>query len=196
MVDLVENKQTGYSLKTIGKVIENIFKISFCRISLAVMLATSMDLAAASAKLDCSQADLSSIGHFSSSESKDICVAASKGTTGGLPTDTLKSIAMGVNVLRVNGSNASITENAYWFAAIIKLRGHSDLPALAHADVDRVTRTFISTEGKYTPKEAAQLLYQIGDMARTLSENGFIDTMSLDIVTRRNAGEPDTKKWK
>lgn len=145
--------------------------------------------------IDCANADLASVApSFSPRESSDICRAASKALNGALTVEIFKDIGMGVNVLRANESRTSAVENAFWFAAIVRFRGHENLPLSAKADIDRVTRMYVYTNGGYSPKDAAALLSQIGDTAKTLNEGGFVDTMSVDVVIRKKSGESAIKK--
>jgi hypothetical protein len=133
-----------------------------------------------------------SISTFSWSDTSDACLAMKRRIYRYPTRSELRFLSKTIYVLHSNGSKATYAELADQVMSIVQAR-HLIEPsqtAAMHSTMDTVVKIYSGMGGRVTPKDLSIMLWNAGNLAQTVSDEGLIHMAALADVMKDKTGQP------
>jgi hypothetical protein len=130
-----------------------------------------------------------SISLLSGEETAAVCNKMAR-TLGRNPSvKLLRHLSKAVASMSLQGRGSDVAGNAYQFMRVAEVRGQLNNDDAIFATFDVVFKIVNGTDGRVTPKDLNIFLSSMGKGAKTMSDQGLINSAALLSVTKQDRGE-------
>ncbi|MRW86375.1 hypothetical protein GJ698_20075 [Pseudoduganella sp. FT26W] len=100
----------------------------------------------------------------------------------------LRHLARAVGLLSVQGRTKDVVGTAYQFMRVVEVRGQLKNEQAMYATIELVFKIANGTDGRVMPKDLNVFLTSLGKGAKTMSDQGLINSASMLSIMKQDQG--------